>query len=52
MLEGVLELTLDDETYLIEPGDAFTFSSQVSNGYRNVGATVAKVLWVNTPATF
>lgn len=52
MLEGMLELTLADVTYLVQAGDAFTFSSLVAHGYRNVGETVARVLWVNTPATF
>jgi len=52
VLEGKLELMLGDDTYLIGPGDAFTFSSQVPHGYRNVGDVVAKVLWVNSPATF
>lgn len=52
VLEGELELMLGDEVYRIGPGDAFTFSSQVPHGYRNVGEVVAKVLWVNSPATF
>lgn len=52
VLEGTLELSLGDETYSIGPGDAFTFSSQVPHGYRNVGVEVARVLWVNSPATF
>jgi transcriptional regulator with XRE-family HTH domain len=52
VLEGELELALGNERYLIQAGDAFTFSSQVPHGYRNVGKTIAKILWVNTPATF
>lgn len=52
VLEGKLELALGDQRYLIQVGDAFTFSSQVPHGYRNVGKTVARILWVNTPATF
>lgn len=52
VLEGTLELTLGDERYLIHAGDAFTFSSQVPHGYRNAGDTVARIVWVNTPATF
>ncbi|RZT35548.1 helix-turn-helix domain-containing protein [Cupriavidus agavae] len=52
VLEGQLELMLGDDVYRIGPGDAFTFSSQVPHGYRNVGDVVAKVLWVNSPATF
>jgi transcriptional regulator with XRE-family HTH domain len=52
VLEGELELTLGEDRYLIQAGDSFTFSSQVPHGYRNVGHTVARILWVNTPATF
>lgn len=52
VLEGQIELQLGDERYLILAGDAFTFSSQIPHGYRNTGNTVARILWVNTPATF
>jgi len=52
VLQGRLELTLGQERYLIQAGDSFTFSSQLPHGYRNVGKSVAKILWVNTPATF
>lgn len=52
VLEGRLELLLGDECHVVEAGDAFTFSSQVPHGYRNVGQGAARVLWVNTPATF
>lgn len=52
VLAGKLELTLGDERYVLQAGDAFTFSSQQPHGYRNLGRSVVKVLWVNTPATF
>ncbi|WP_454720780.1 MULTISPECIES: helix-turn-helix domain-containing protein [Cupriavidus] len=52
VLEGVLELMLGDVTYTIGAGDAFTFPSSVPHGYRNIGTDVARVLWVNSPATF
>lgn len=52
VLEGRLELTLGDELHEIRAGDSFTFASQLPHGYRNVGKTVARILWVNTPATF
>ena len=52
VLAGKLELTIGQERYLIQVGDSFTFSSQLPHGYRNVGRSVAKILWVNTPATF
>jgi transcriptional regulator with XRE-family HTH domain len=52
VLEGTLELTLGEERYSLGEGDVFTFSSQIPHGYRNTGTGVAKVLWVNSPATF
>ena len=52
VLEGSIELRLDEERYLLGAGDAFTFSSQMPHGYRNTGTGIARVLWVNSPATF
>lgn len=52
VLEGTLELTLGETRYEIGPGDAFSFPSHVPHGYRNTGTDVARVLWVNSPATF
>jgi transcriptional regulator with XRE-family HTH domain len=52
VLEGALELVLGNERHLVQEGDAFNFSSQTPHGYRNVGKVVARIFWVNTPATF
>lgn len=52
VLEGVVELVVDDHCWQLEPGDNFYFRSERPHGYRNVGSTVARILWVNTPATF
>lgn len=52
VLEGAVELLLGDERYLLQAGDSFNFASDVSHGYRNAGDVVAKILWVNTPATY
>lgn len=52
LLEGRLELIVDGEVYLLEPGDSFHFHSELPHGYRNPGDSVARVLWVNTPPTF
>lgn len=52
LLEGTLELLLGEQRHLLQAGDAFTFSSQIPHGYRNPGSGVARILWVNTPATF
>lgn len=52
LLEGVVDLIVDDRTYRLEPGDSFHFRSERPHGYRNVGDSVARILWVNTPPTF
>jgi quercetin dioxygenase-like cupin family protein/DNA-binding XRE family transcriptional regulator len=52
VIEGELELTLDDTRYLLQSGDSFYFPSTVPHSYRNPGKTVTRVLWVNTPPTF
>lgn len=52
VLEGIVELLLGDQTYRLYAGDSFNFSSEVPHGYRNPGDVVAKVFWVNTPATY
>ena len=52
VLEGSIELTLRETSYLLGAGDAFTFTSDTPHGYRNAGTTTAKILWVNTPATY
>ncbi len=52
VLDGHIELTLGDVCYALKAGDAFTFASLQPHGYRNLGTSVARILWVNTPATF
>lgn len=52
VLEGQLELVLHDTPHLLEAGDSFYFASDTPHSYRNPGKTAARVLWVNTPATY
>lgn len=52
VLEGTVALTLGDERYTLQPGDAFHFPSQIPHGYENIGTQPARIYWVNTPATF
>jgi transcriptional regulator with XRE-family HTH domain len=50
VLEGQLELTIEEEKYLLEAGDSFSFKSQLKHRYANpsdVEDTV--VVWANTP---
>lgn len=52
VLEGVVELIVEDSRWRLEPGDSFYFRSERLHGYRNLGDVPARILWVNTPPTF
>ena len=52
VLEGRLELSIDATTYELGPGDSFSFPSNLAHTYRNPGADLTRILWVNTPPTF
>jgi transcriptional regulator with XRE-family HTH domain len=52
VLEGKFELIVAGETYLLMPGDSFSFASHNPHSYRNPGDVVTRVLWFNTPPTF
>jgi transcriptional regulator with XRE-family HTH domain len=49
LLEGEIDLVIDGTTYHMTAGDSFFFKAHLTNGYRNTGATVARIIWVNTP---
>ena len=52
VLDGEIELTVDGRRYRAKAGDSFHFRSELTHGYRNVGAKPARVIWINTPPTF
>ena len=52
VLEGTLELTVKDRTYVLHAGDSFFFESHLPHGYRNPSDVTAKVIWINSPPTF
>ena len=49
LLEGEIELVIDGTTYRMSAGDSFFFKAYLTNSYRNVGKTAARIIWVNTP---
>jgi transcriptional regulator with XRE-family HTH domain len=49
LLEGEIELVIDGTTYRMNAGDSFFFKAYLTNSYRNVGKTAARIIWVNTP---
>lgn len=52
VLEGTITLVVERVEYRLGVGDSFAFRSEKAHEYRNDGAEVARILWVNTPPTF
>lgn len=52
VLEGRLELWVEDNRYELEAGDSFHFPSEARHRYGNPGSCTTRILWVNTPPTF
>jgi len=52
ILCGIIELNIGGQTYLAQEGDSFHFRSEIPHGYKNVGNTEARILFVNSPPTF
>ena len=51
VLEGEIELRLDDDTFLLRSGDSFSFPGSIPHSYRNPGKVLAAIVWANTPVT-
>ncbi len=49
VMQGVLQLWVDDRHFELHRGDSFAFSSTSAHRCANHGTTPAKVLWVITP---
>ena len=52
VLEGLLQLTIDDTVFDLKAGDSFAFPSNLAHTYRNPASDVTRVIWINTPPTF
>lgn len=52
VLEGTIELALGGHTYVLEPGDAVTYSRTEAHRARNVGDGPARVLWIVAPPSY
>lgn len=51
VLEGQLQLTLNETTYVLDPGDAFRFPSPIPHMFMNPAGTPARIIWINVAAT-
>ncbi len=52
VLEGELDITVDDVTYHLKEGDSFWYRSIRPHGFKNNSDKDVKVIWVITPPTF
>lgn len=52
VLEGTLELWIEDERHLLQAGDSFAFASTRPHRYRNPGSTTTRVVWAITPPSY
>jgi transcriptional regulator with XRE-family HTH domain len=48
LLEGELEVELDDRVYHMKPGDSITYRSDIPHRLNNRGKKTAKGVWVNS----
>ena len=48
LLEGELEVELEDKVYHLKPGDSITFRSDIPHRLNNKGKKLAKAVWVNS----
>lgn len=52
VVQGKLELFIMNNAVVLEPGDSFSFPSEVPHRYRNPGDTETVVIWAMTPRTY
>jgi transcriptional regulator with XRE-family HTH domain len=52
VLQGELELVLNDKTHRVRKDESFYFSSQIPHNWGNKGKEDVVVIWVITPPTF
>jgi len=52
VLEGELELRLDDDVYRLSAGESFYYSSRHPHSWVNCGSKKTVVIWVVSPPTF
>ncbi len=45
VLEGILELTVDNDTFLLSKGDSFRFKSTIPHRFRNGADRETRVIW-------
>ncbi|MBN2736013.1 MAG: helix-turn-helix transcriptional regulator [Spirochaetales bacterium] len=52
VIQGNLELVLNEKSYFLAKGDSIYFNSSIPHKFRNPGDGKAELIWVVTPPTF
>lgn len=52
VIKGVLELSVNGNSYVLREGDTFYFNSASPHSFRNVTEEEAEVIWVNYPPSW
>ncbi len=52
VIRGSLELWVDEQFFLLEEGDSFSFPSTAPHRYRNPGSVPCELFWVVTPPSY
>jgi transcriptional regulator with XRE-family HTH domain len=52
VLKGRVEVTVDSEVFVLEPGDSVSYSSEVPHSIRLLGDEPGETLWVITPPSY
>lgn len=51
VLEGEIDLCLEDSVFRLRPGDSFSFESTRPHRFANPGPAPARIVWANTPVS-
>jgi transcriptional regulator with XRE-family HTH domain len=52
VLEGELEVTVDNEVYVLKEGDSISYRSHLPHRMRRIGDAPCRSIWVVTPPSF
>jgi transcriptional regulator with XRE-family HTH domain len=52
VISGTVEVTVNDESRLLGPGDAYYFDSRLPHRFRNAGDTPCEIVSASSPPTF
>jgi len=52
VIRGILEITLNDQKYILKKGDSIYFNSFLPHSFKNIDKEVTEAIWVDTPPSF